>query len=330
MLVRRRTGLASLVAACVLAAVALPGVTSAALPPAPPAPTDSGGHPFPITTGADAATEPIAASRTQLEVPLSGRQSIPTNAMIVAFYGYPGFPQMGALGAYEPDEAAIAARRAAAEYDELNGLAPVVPALHLIAAVAHPTPQENGTYLSRLEPETIERYVEVARRHGILLFLDVQIGWADPLDEVRALAPYLAEPFVHLALDPEFATAGSGAAPGQVIGTLPAEDVNRVQDYLARFVREHELPPKVLVVHQFMEYMLENTDEYDAHPEVEITIDMDGFGGVEAKLSKYEAYALGSYSERPALKLFYEWDTPLLMPADILQLRHPPRMVIYQ
>jgi len=330
MLVRRLAGLACLVAACALATVALPGVTSAALPPAPPAPTGAGGHPFPITSGADAATEPAAAARTQLEVPLTGRQDIPKNAMIVAFYGYPGFPQMGALGAYEPDEAARAARKAAAQYDALNGPASVVPALHLIAAVAQASPQADGSYLTRLDPETIERYVEVARRQGILLFLDVQIGWADPLTEVQALAPYLAEPFVHLALDPEFATADSGVAPGAVIGTLGAADVNRVQYYLARYVRAHDLSPKVLVVHQFMEYMLEDTEDYARLPEVELTIDMDGFGGVEAKLSKYEAYALGSYSERPALKLFYDWDTPLLSPADVLKLKHPPRIVIYQ
>jgi hypothetical protein len=79
-----------------------------------------------------------------------------------------------------------------------------------------------------------------------------------------------------------------------------------------------------------MEYMLEDTADYDRLPEVELTIDMDGFGGIEAKLSKYEAYALGSYSERPALKLFFDWDTPLLTPADVLKLRRPPRLVIYQ
>jgi hypothetical protein len=250
--------------------------------------------------------------------------------MIVSLYGYPGFAEMGLLGASEPDDAARRAADLAAEYDALNGPARAIPALHLIVAVAHPTPQADGSYLGRLEPEVVEQYVEAARRHGLLLFLDVQVGWADPVAEVRRLERYLEEPFVHLALDPEFATVDSGAAPGTVIGTLGARDLNRVQRQLARLVRRHDLSPKLLVVHQFTDGMLTETDHYEGHPEVEVTVDMDGFGGTWAKLSKYDRYSLGSYSERPALKLFYDWDIPVLTPAEVMALKRPPGLVIYQ
>ena len=313
-----------------LAAVALPGATSAAFAPVPPPPSEGTGHPLPVTLGDTAAGEVIAAARTPLEVPLTGLEALPPGAMVVSFYGYPGYPVMGRLGDYDPDGAARAVTAVAAEYDALNGVARAVPALHLIVGVAHPTPQQDGSYLSRLEPAVIESYVEAARRHGILLFLDVQVGWADPVAEVRQLERYLEEPFVHLALDPEFATGGSRAVPGTIIGTMGADDLNRVQRQLARLVRRHDLSPKLLVVHQFLDAMVTETEDFERHPEVEVTIDMDGFGGAQAKLSKYDRYSLGSYSERPALKLFYDWDVPLLTPADVMALARPPGLVIYQ
>ena len=251
-------------------------------------------------------------------------------AQVVSLYGYPGHPGMGALGAYPPERAADEVLRVAEAYDALNGERGVAPALHLIVAVAQPWPMEDGSYLHRLSDELLATYVELARERGLLLFLDVQVGWADPLAEVRRLSGALAEPFVHLALDPEFATRASGLAPGLVVGSIDAAEVNAVQDYLAALVREHRLPPKLLVLHQFLDRMLPAAEEYAALPEVEITIDMDGYGGQWAKLSNYDRYALASYAERPAIKLFYDWDTPLLSPQRLLALERPPDLVIYQ
>ena len=101
----------------------------------------------------------------------------------------------------------------------------------------------------------------------------------------------LREPFVHLALDPEFATRAKALPPGDAIGTVDAPAVNGVQAYLAGIVHEHVLPPKVLVLHQFQPGMLTNKAHYLDVPEVGITVDMDGFGGAKAKISGYEAYA---------------------------------------
>ena len=103
----------------------------------------------------------------------------------------------------------------------------MVPAFHLITAVAQRDPQADGSYLRRLDDPGIAAYVEASHEHG-LLFLDIQVGWSNPLAEVQLLAPFLAEPFVHLAFDPEFATASLGVAPGQLFGRLEAEQVNAV------------------------------------------------------------------------------------------------------
>ena len=256
--------------------------------------------------------------------------SVFDHAQVVSFYGYPGIPVMGALGAYDPDEAIRQAGLVAAQYDAINGARTAIPALHLIVAVAQRHPGADGRYLARMDSELLSAYVEAVRRNDALLFVDVQVGWSDVLTEVDALAEALSEPFVHLALDPEFATRHRGAAPGLVIGSLRAEEVNAVQSYLARLVRRLDLPPKVLVLHQFQDNMLIGTDGYDDVPEVEIAIDMDGFGGTYAKLTKYDRFALSSYAEVPAIKLFYEWDTPVITPQELQDLATPPALIIYQ
>lgn len=251
-------------------------------------------------------------------------------AQVVSFYGYPGVPVMGALGAYSPPDAAEELAAWARQYDRLNGTRGVIPAFHLITAVAQRDPQFDGTYLGRLDDASIEAYVEAAREHGLLLFLDIQIGWSDPVAEVELLRPFLAEPFVHLALDPEFATGALGVAPGELIGHLDADQVNAVQDYLAELVVAEDLPPKILVLHQFLDFMLHDRDRYADVPEVEITIDMDGFGWDQDKLTKYDIYALQPAAERAAMKLFFDWDAPLLSPERLQGLEHPPDLIIYQ
>jgi hypothetical protein len=257
------------------------------------------------------------------------RGSIFEGRQVISFYGFPGIPSMGALGRYSPAGAIAAVENLAADYDAVNGDLGVVAAVHPIVAVAQPVPLADGSYLSRMSMETISGYVEAARASGALVFLDIQIGWADPLDEVKRLEPFLREPFVHLALDPEFATAIYNATPGTVIGSLRATDVNRVQAYLAELVRNESIPPKALVLHQFNGIMLIDPAGYDDVAEVEVVIDMDGFGGPAIKTKHYELFGLAEYSEVPAIKLFFDWDVPLMSPTMIQALNTPPSLVIY-
>jgi hypothetical protein len=335
----------ALLAALLLAAAvgSLPGVAAASTEPAPraiilaaaepPEPeTAPLASPFadpspegPISLASTAPIDPAeAAPPAPLPSALEGDQ-------VISFYGYPGVAVMGELGAHDPIEAAVRVRQLAAEYDALNGDRGAVGALHLIVDVAQARPTADGLYLDKLDKQAIAEYVEVARDYEILLFLDLQIGWSDPLEDARRLEWFLREPFVHLALDPEFATGRYGAAPGTVIGGLDAGQVNAVQAFLAELVRDQGIPPKLLVLHQFKPSMLIEPERFDAIDEVEITIDMDGFGGAGAKISGFQAYALAPYAERAAFKLFYHWDEPLLTPEQILAIGHrPPDYVIYQ
>jgi hypothetical protein len=249
---------------------------------------------------------------------------------VVALYGFPGVPVMGALGEGSPEEMAARVEALAKDHQRAAHGTKVVGALHLIVGVAEVAPGSDGTYLDRLDHAVIERDLAATRERDLLLFLDVQIGWADPLTEVQKLERFLKDPDVQLALDPEFATKGYNAVPGKVIGTLNADDVNRVQHYLAELVRKEGIPPKMLVLHQFMDSMLADTQSYEPLPEVEITVDMDGYGSAGAKLDHYEEFALAPYAERPAIKLFYRWDVPVMTAEELYSLATPPGLVVYQ
>ena len=257
-------------------------------------------------------------------------RSVFEDAQIVSFYGYPGIRGMGVLGHGTPSEVANEIAIWAARYDELNGPREVIPAFHLITGVAQAYPTRDGTWLSRLSADRIAEYVEAARERDMILFLDVQIGWSDPLAEVKLLEPFLREPFVHMALDPEFATEHLGVRPGLAIGGIGADDVNRVQRYLATLVEEEAIPPKILMVHQFAAKMLRDRDAVEDVEGVELSIDMDGFGGVRLKLRHYAWYALQEPSERPALKLFFNQDTPVMTPEQVQALENVPDLIMYQ
>lgn len=256
--------------------------------------------------------------------------SIFATGQVLSYYGFPGVPTMGILGEFDANEVMRQATARAAVYDALNGEQTVTPALHLITTVAQADPGWDGTYLGRLAFETVETYATVAAAWGGLLIIDFQIGWSDPLTEVQAYEPVLMLPNVHVALDPEFATRRKGEPPGGAIGSVTGDEVNAVQRYLSDLARKHGLPPKALVIHQFRDDMILQPDRITPIAGVDLVIDMDGWGGPEAKLGGYERYALASYAPFSALKLFYRWDQPLITPATLQGLATPPRLIIYQ
>lgn len=272
------------------------------------------------------STTPVAWSLP----PASAGTSIFATGQVVSYYGFPGIPTMGILGEYTPDEAMRQAVAQAAVYDALNGDRTVTPALHLITAVAQASPGFDGTYLGRLPLSTVQAYADAAAAQGGLLIIDIQIGWSNPLTEVRGYEEALLLPHVHVALDPEFATIRKGDPPGEAIGSVTGDEVNAVQQYLSDLVRTHNLPPKTLVVHQFRWDMILDPYRMAAYPGVDLVIDMDGWGYQDAKLGGYEAYARAPYAPRPGFKLFFRWDIPLLTPEQIQALPRPPDLIIYQ
>ncbi len=245
--------------------------------------------------------------------------------MIVSYYGSPYAETLGILGQHEPVELVSLLRDHAGAIDQLNGIRGVQPAFHIVWGTAQPDPGADGLYLLRVDDETTQAYIDLACENGFLVFLDLQNGRSDPLDELRRIEPYLKNSNVHVALDPEF-TMREGEVPGQVIGHVTGDQINAVQADLERIVQENNLPNKVLVVHQFDESMIQDREAIQDLPNVHVVIDMDGFGPANVKVKKYGMFS--QPAEHGGIKIFFQQDDPRLTDEEAVRL--DPEVIIYQ
>jgi hypothetical protein len=251
------------------------------------------------------------------------------DTQIISYYGSLYSKDMGILGTGDLEEIIAQLKAHAAQYDALNGPTGVVAALHLVYAVAQYHPTDNGLYLQYVDEADLERVLDLTREHGLLLFLDIQVGRSSVDDEIAKVLPYLRESHVHLALDPEFAVVGT-EVPGIDLGQLHAEDIDRAQAALQALVEQEGLPPKLLIVHQFADSMVVEGDAIKRYRDVDLIIDMDGFGPAVLKRAQYERYATQSYASHAGIKLFFEHDPDLMSESDVLNLHPRPTVVIYQ
>jgi hypothetical protein len=157
----------------------------------------------------------------------------------------------------------------------------------------------------------------------------VQPGRAAIEDELAHLRPFLLEPDVHLALDPEF-DMGEGQRPGRELGHMHAADINAALDVLENIVATRNLPPKVLIVHQFTLSMLPDKKMIRARPRIDLVLDMDGFGSRSLKLASYRSVMRQCALPYAGFKLFYRQDANLFDPVQVMQLAPVPSVVIYQ
>lgn len=266
------------------------------------------------------------AASEAAELPRGGRVIVPANR-VVAFYGAPRDPELGTLGIGSPDRAAERLERQASQYERPGR--PVLPAFELITTLVTEEAGENGDHALHEEDATIRRYLQAARAHEMLLILDIQPGYASFLDEARRLEPFLKQPEVSLALDPEWSMEPP-QLPGQEIGSTDAETINAVSHYLSDLVRRHDLPQKLLVVHRFTEEMVESEEQLERHPGIALVVNVDGFGDQPNKIAKYDQLARERRTSFNGFKLFYEEDTDLMEPEQVLRLRPQPHLVVYE
>ncbi len=248
---------------------------------------------------------------------------------IVTFYGHPHDPGMGIVGEYEIEQLTGMLREEAANYAAADPSRPVIPALELIATVAQRVPGSDGTYILDTDTETLTTYIDFAADQGMLVVLDLQVGRGTVAAEIEKVRDLLARPNVHLAIDPEFAVA-EGQIPGEYIGSVSAESISYAQKVLAEISAEHGIPPKLLIVHQFREDMIQGKDQLAPIPGVQLVIDADGYGAPELKTAVYNFLVRDEPVEFAGVKLFYGQDVPLMSPQEILALVPAPDVIIYQ
>lgn len=253
---------------------------------------------------------------------------------IVAYYGNFYSRGMGVLGEYPADQMLAMLASTTAMWTAADPHTPAVPAIHYIAAVAQATAGREGKYILRMPDAQIDHALALAKQVRGIVFLDVQVAQSTLEHELPMLETYLKMPQVHLGIDPEFSMK-HGERPGTVIGTFDAADVNYAAQYLARIVRENNLPPKILVIHRFTGDMLTNYKKIQPLPEVQIVIDMDGFGSKAKKRGTYSRVIIPEPVQFTGIKLFYKNDARppadgLLTPAEVLKLTPAPIYIQYQ
>ncbi len=311
---RRRRAIALLALACAAIAIAL-------------AVRACGGETAPGAANSTTAPAPgVAPPASTSELPRGGRSIFP-EFRVVAFYGAPQARALGALGIGTPDAAAKRLSKVARPYAKRSR--PVLPAFELISTIAAEAPGDDGLHRIHQSDLVIGRYLSAARRAKALLVLDIQPGRGDFLSEARRLERWLAQPDVGIALDPEW-HVGPDEVPGKVIGSVTAEQINEVSAYVSAFVTDHDLPDKLFVVHQFTPDMIRNKERIARRLGLAVTMNVDGFGNRPNKIGKYDQFTSELTRFHNGFKLFYEEDTDLMSPAQVLGLRPPPDLVVYE
>jgi hypothetical protein len=329
------------------AAAAAPGDTAGigagVTAPLAPADTDSVSMETVQTTGDstapkvkyNAGEDPSFAAKMGWPVkgPAAKPGAILPNRRIIAYYGNPLSKKMGVLGEYETQEMLRKLDAEVAKWTKADPSTPAIPALHLIVTVAQGDPGPTGKYRMRMRDSLVEKVARWADSRKALLFLDVQVGTGTVQEELPRLIPFLERPNVHLGIDPEFSMK-DGTKPGRKIGTMSASDVNFAVNLLAKVVQEKNLPPKILIVHRFTRNMVTGSKDIRLNPNVQIVMNMDGWGAPWLKRDSYRDYIVREPVQYTGFKLFYHNDTkkgdPLMQPADVLKLRPQPLYIQYQ
>ncbi len=253
---------------------------------------------------------------------------------IVAYYGNLYSKKMGILGEYPPKELWRRLNVEVNVWKKADPSTPVQPAIHYIAAVAQGIPMKDGKFCKRMPAVMIDSALAIAKMGNAIVFLDVQVAQSNVRNEIPLLEKYLKMPQVHLAIDPEF-SMHDGNIPGHKIGSMDAADINYCSEYLAGLVKKYKLSPKILIVHRFTQGMVKNYKNITMHPEVQIIMNMDGWGEPILKHSTYIRYIYKEPVQFTGFKLFYKNDLKkaphrMLTAVDLMKLKPLPSYIQYQ
>ena len=271
----------------------------------------------------------IAVAETGRQLPGGGQVMFP-GRRLVALYGHPGTPGLGVLGEQDLTASIARARQMAAAYRPLSRV-PVVPAFEIIASVAEASPGPDGSYSYETPVSELLPWVRQATADGLYVVLDLQPGRASLLAQAEHYQSLLELPDVGLALDAEWKLQ-PGQKPLRQIGHVGIGEVNSVVDWLAALTARHDLPQKLLVLHQFQLAMLTGEQYLNtSHDDLAIVIHMDGQGTPGVKQGTWNAVtAAAPHGVFFGWKNFLVKDHPMLTPGQTMKETPTPVMISYQ
>lgn len=259
----------------------------------------------------------------------AGPKSVLQMCQVIGWYGYPGFPALGVLAHDSPEVMFPQLKAQVDAYDAVNGPRGVIPAFHMIAAIAHADPGEDGDYLGWMPDSLIREWIALADKYNAIVILDVQMGTSTVDKEIGRVLPYLQNPRVHLAVDPEWAMP-DGVPPGTIIGGMDAWEINRAQELMSNYIAEHHLLNRMLLVHQFVPQMIRDKEQLTTYPGVDLVINTDGFGYPQQKIDNYDRYIVAEGAPFGGMKLFYRRDIGLMTPGEVSALVPQPDFISYE
>jgi hypothetical protein len=277
----------------------------------------------------DRLVDQLAVAVTGVQLPGGGQVLFPMHRL-VALYGHPGTPGLGALGQQDLGASIARARNVARLYRRLSSV-PVIPAFEIIATVAEAHPGPDGSYSYESPLSLLRPWVTRATAAGMYVILDLQAGRASLLAQAQRYEPLLKLPNVGLALDPEW-KLGRRQRPLQQIGSVSTSQINAVSGWLAGLTARAHLPQKLLVLHQFQLSMIADERHLDTrNGDLAIVIHMDGQGTPSQKQKTWN----GVTGAAPrgvffGWKDFYTKDHPMLSPQQTMARAPEAVMISYQ
>lgn len=269
----------------------------------------------PSTTAATTAVDEKPAARQATSLPGGGKTVFGKKRFLTAFYGTAGTSSLGVLGENTPDAAFKRIKRAGKPF--LKRGEKLMPVYELIVTVADSTdnPAAAGDHSHDILHSSVQTYIDAAHRNGALLLLDLQPGRTDFLETAKRWEWALQDPWVGLALDPEW-RVGPAEVPGQVYGSVSAKEINRTAGWLSKLTQAGGLPEKLFVLHQFQDGMIPDIGKVRARDGLAMVQHVDGFGSPAIKLATYDNVA------RPkkftmGFKVFYDEDVPRMLPREV-------------
>lgn len=275
-------------------------------------------------SGGESATE---LRRIPVALPFGDGPIFPDH-ILAAYYGTAGTGALGVLGEDTPDRITTRLRRAAAPFGTRRR--PVQIVYELIVTIADARPGPDGDYSHDISRARVERFIAAAHRNKALLILDLQPGRSDFLTVAKRWRWALKDPWVGLALDPEW-RMGRREVPAQVIGSVGAREVNAVSRWLQRLSRNRDLPEKVFMLHSFRTTMVRNIKDVVRRKRLATVLHIDGFGTQAQKLATYHTVA----ATRPrymrmGFKLFYDEDINRMTAREVRRIRPVVEFVSFQ
>lgn len=246
----------------------------------------------------------------------------------VAFYGHPDGGALGVLGEQGPQETLDRMAPLLEQYGADGHQ--VIPTFEVMASVAA-ADITDGDYSFEWPVSTFTPWVDLAAEQGAYVILDLQSGRDDFLTQAKMYEELLLQPHVGLALDPEWRLKPDELHLRQ-IGRVDAAEVNLVVDWLADLVRDNGLPQKMIIVHQFREFMIQDRETLKQRPELQMVLQMDGQGPIATKDTTWSVLTKGweDHHWKWGWKNFFDEDSPTPSPEHTMGKVPTPVFVSYQ